>query len=288
MSFRFPEKPVLFYPSLAKEIGTDETILLALYHDYILQHGLQDKSGNLAAVLSRQEWFALAEFWDEEQLAVVTNSLVSQGQVLAAFGHGGAIKVAIPQQDPVTQAHPVEIEETVIVQEIPVVEQPPERTEISRRVQQAQPRRPGPAPTFGGSIGWSRSRHNSTDSNFSARLNEIEEKNQQLHNMFLGWRPSQTLFDMLPRHSIPAEFAESLLDEFVLYWLDKDRRESNWDQKFLAWVKREWVNKQTRDARKQLAEQGNKGVNHENTRTDPREKRKRVTAAIMDIKDTDW
>ncbi|GGK80204.1 DnaT-like ssDNA-binding domain-containing protein [Amphritea balenae] len=290
MSFRFPEKPVLFYPSLARSVGSDEAILLALYHEYLEQHGLPDQNGQAAAILSRQEWLALASFWDEEKIAMVTSSLVTQGCIQASFGHGGAIKLVLtPESSPETEVAPVEFApEPVIVQELPVVEQPPERNEISRRVHQAQARKPGPAPTFGGSIGWSRSRQATPDDDFASRLNEIEQKNQKLHSMHLGWKPSQTLLDMLPRHSIPAEFADQLLDEFVLYWLDKDRKESNWDQKFLAWVKREWVNKQTRDARKKRAEEGNKGVNHENTRTNSQDKRQRVTAAIMDIKDTDW
>ena len=307
MSFRFPEKPVLFYPSLARTAGSDEAILLALYQEYIQLHGLPDPSGHLAAVLSREEWVSLANFWDEDQLAIVTNSLVSQNYIQASFGHGGAIKITLISEHTAAEykggsqgytqdgTHVPEHIEPVVVQELPVVEQPPERSEISRRVHQAQPRKLGPAPTFGGSIGWSKSRQitpsceTTSENDFATRLNEIEKKNQKLHTMFLGWRPSQTLLDMLPRHSIPADFADNLLDEFVLYWLDKDRKESNWDQKFLAWVKREWVNKQTRDARKKRADEGtNKGVSHENARPDNREKRQRVTAAIMDIKDTDW
>ncbi len=301
MSFRFPEKPVLFYPSLARTAGSDEAILLAIYHDYIQIHGLPDKSGFPSAVLSRSEWLSLTCFWDEEKLAIVTSSLVSQGYIQASFGHGRAIKLSLAtpadqrateSSVPILQDEPVA--PPVRVQELPVVEQPPERSEISRRVHQAQLRKPGPAPTFGGSIGWSKSRQvtpsreTTAENDFASRLNEIEQKNQKLHTMYLGWQPSQMLLDMLPRHSIPQPFAEALLDEFILYWLDKDRKESNWDQKFLAWVKREWINKQTRDARKQRAEISNKGVNNEKASTDNRKKRQRVTAAIMYIKDTDW
>jgi len=309
MGFRFPEKPILFYPSLARNIGAEEAILLALYHEHIQLHGLPDRSGLLTATLNREEWIALADFWTEDHLAMITNSLVTQGYLKAAFGHGGAIRIRLSEPPrvttPVTQDVPASAQsihaepadswsqqpppEPITVQQLPVVEQPPERSEISRRVHQAQPQVRGPAPTFGGSIGWSNRRAQLSESDFATRLDEIEQKNQKLHTMFLGWRPSITLFEMLPRHSIPVEFAEQILDEFVLYWLDKDRKESNWDQKFLGWVKREWVNKQTREARSQKASQDSyKGVNHENTRTDSREKRKRVTAAIMDIKDTDW
>ncbi|MEH6576617.1 MAG: DnaT-like ssDNA-binding domain-containing protein [Amphritea sp.] len=345
MGFRFPERPVLFYPSLARAIGSDEALLFTLYHEHIQLQSTPDIEGNPSCILARQDWLAMADFWDEERLAVTTNSLVSQGYILAAFGQAGAIRISLidqpeqalndslpnqhasgqqyleqqqpsqqqPDQQYLEQQQPSQqqlerqpqdrlpqdqqyVEQwrqaapPIMVQELPVVEQPPERNELSRRVHQAQPQVRGPAPTFGGSIGWSKSRPQPGAGNiFASRLDEIEQKNQKLHVMFLGWRPSKVLFEMLPRHNIPADFAEQLLDEFVLYWLDKDRKESNWDQKFLAWVKREWVKKQTRDGReKRFAQESNAGVNHENPRTDTREKRKRVTAAIMDIQDTDW
>ncbi len=342
MGFCFPERPVLFYPSLARTIGADEALLLALYHEQVQLRGAPDVEGYPSCILHRQDWLMLADFWDEERLAITTNSLVDQGYVQAAFGQSGAVRISVvdqaapdmtpamptprvepplqePQlqasqlQEPPTQAPQTQSSQTQAhaarpastphpatwpagdpyapatpparVQTLPVVDQPP-----ARSVYQAPPQVRGPAPTFGGSIGWSKSRPQPGAGNvFASQLDEIEQKNQKLHSMFLGWRPSQILFEMLPRHSIPAEFAEQLLDEFVLYWLDKDRKESNWDQKFLAWVKREWVKKQTREAREQrFTQDSNAGVNHENPRTDTREKRKRVTAAIMDIKDTDW
>jgi hypothetical protein len=106
--------------------------------------------------------------------------------------------------------------------------------------------------------------------------------------MELGWKPSAAFFDMLSRQSITPAFAEQCLDEFILYYLDKDRKETNWDQKFLAWVKREWVHKQSREASSRANEQQPLGHSHENTRRDTRENRKRVTASIMDIEDTNW
>ena len=72
--------------------------------------------------------------------------------------------------------------------------------------------------------------------------------------MHMGWVPSELFYSMLPRHQIPREFVDTCLDEFILYYIDKERKESNWDQKFLAWVKREWVQKQTREAKTQRHE----------------------------------
>ena len=152
---------------------------------------------------------------------------------------------------------------------------------------------PGPAPTFGGSIGWAKKAQqmkNGHSDELQARFFQQEQLKKQLQGMELNWQPSENFYALLPRHNISPQFAQTCLDEFVLYWLDKDRKETNWDQKFLGWVKREWVKKQTQDGRQQRInnEQQGKGFSHENPRRDTREKRQRVTAAIMDIKDTDW
>ncbi|MCV6589300.1 MAG: DnaT-like ssDNA-binding domain-containing protein [Marinobacterium sp.] len=181
------------------------------------------------------------------------------------------------------------IEESTVAEVIPATPRVMRRRISSETLMQQR----GPAPTFGGSTGWRRPEAQQAEE--SDELHQVfhmrEEHNQKLHSMFMGWKPSDTFFELLPRHGIPNEYAEECLDEFTLYWLDKDRKESNWDQKFLAWVKREWIRKQTREARQrnQGSSETTPGVSgHENTRRDTRENRKRVTAAIMDVRDTDW
>ncbi|WP_261841941.1 DnaT-like ssDNA-binding domain-containing protein [Aliamphritea ceti] len=373
MGFRLPEKPILFYPSLAHQIGTDEALLYAVYVDRLQSRGELDSNGNLSLCLDRRDWLLLADFWNESRLANVTRSLVSHGYIQAISGDIRITLTLLPQlpdsvceelpivesQKDTTQAvtpEPEAVEQTfaaadltveassevvfeavpeflpvdtpevlpeqmppaqyqtstepeyvpptadnqyynppptppVTVQKLPVMEQPPSRDDLRqlRQHQEVQPQNRGPAPTFGGSIGWSKSRPQPGAGNlFASQLDELEQKNKKLHSIYLGWRPSQILFDTLPRHSIPADFAEQLIDEFVLYWLDKDRKETNWDQKFLAWVKREWVQKQTREAREQRYKQGESTGGVQQGQPDARQKRQRVTAAIMDIKDTDW
>lgn len=180
--------------------------------------------------------------------------------------------------------------------ELPVHDTPPPQQQNIRRVTRRRinpdnlMQQRGPAPTFGGSIGWQRDGEGGGSSDeLHQRFEMHEERNQKLQAMYVGWQPSGTFFELLPRHGIPNEFAQECLDEFTLYWLDKDRKESNWDQKFLAWVKREWIRKQTREARQRNQQSETTGnIGHENTRRDSRTNRKRVTEAIMDIKDTDW
>ncbi|MFC6669408.1 DnaT-like ssDNA-binding domain-containing protein [Marinobacterium aestuariivivens] len=225
----------------------------------------------------------------------MTDSLVRQG-CLEASCDGNLVRLRLlPERgarpEPAASQAPTPANEAV--SRLPVREAPPRP--LTKQAMRPQPQpaarmieEKGPAPTFGGASGWRRHKDE-----LQVLFEQHEVRNQQLKPMELGWRPSEAFFELLPRHQIPREYAEELLDEFVLYWLAKDRRESNWDQKFLAWVKREWVRKQSRDggardagARGEQTQQT--GYQHENTRRDSREKRKQVTAAIMDIRDTDW
>nr|WP_067298613.1 DnaT-like ssDNA-binding domain-containing protein [Marinobacterium profundum] len=408
MGYRFPEQPILFYPSLARRIGSDEALLLSIYHDRARNGGRAEPS---ELVLSRAHWLKIADFWDEDYLRSVTESLVRQGCIRASVGNA-LVRLSLEPQDVSTSraevlpeaeeaamaaplmAEPVAaststhsataapladsfntadrvdedsvhdglFEESVPLPGLdadtaaqympgsqparhsassprwdgaaraiephrqPVIEQRreqgreqtaapyadpypepsrqvppgPQADALSRLDVHDTPPRPltrqalratpqtiqarGPAPTFGGASGWRRHKDE-----LQVLFEQHEERNQQLKPMQLGWQPSETFFALLPRHNITVEYAEGLLDEFVLYWLDKDRKETNWDQKFLAWVKREWVRKQTRDGRDSGADKERQtGFKNENTRRDTREKRKQVTAAIMDIRDTDW
>ncbi|MDI3323321.1 DnaT-like ssDNA-binding domain-containing protein [Pontibacterium granulatum] len=303
MGYQIPEQPMLIYPSLAEKFGLEEALLLGIYHQLSQRMGLRLRSGT-EIKLDTQSWRQLVPFWSQDQIAMVTNSLVSQGAIDASVSKTLVKIVLLPNQG---QPAPEASEPTVVaepememVSRLQVVDQPPPLIDEPPPLGMAQPpQRPmppvqepqrqspaaqrTPAPAFGGSTGWRRHK-----SELQVIFEQHEERNQHLHTMFLGWQPTANFFELLPRHGISEEFARSCIDEFVLYWVNRDRRETNWDQKFLAWVKRDWVQKQTRDAREQRVAQQEKSFNNENSRRDTREKRKRVTQAIMDIKDTDW
>ncbi|EPJ49969.1 MAG: hypothetical protein OFPI_21570 [Osedax symbiont Rs2] len=141
----------------------------------------------------------------------------------------------------------------------------------------------GPAPSFGGSTGWKKRSSDELQQVFAQQ----EEINKQLQGMSMDWKPSSMFYTSLTRNNIPHEFANNCLDEFMLFYCDKNKKERSWDQKFLAWVKRAWVKKQSSENRA-ISSQQQTGYSHENSQRDTREKRKRITAAIMDIHDTNW
>lgn len=322
MGYQIPEQPMLIYPSLAERFGLEEALLLGIYHQLSQRTGLRLRSGQREIKLDAHSWRQLVPFWSQDQLAMVTNSLVEQGAIDASLSKT-LVKVVLIQDDQtvasstaVSQEVPEQAAESEVevVSRLSVMDQPPQLVDApplgmatppvqpnppeappasappvqaQTPVRRQQPRQAvqsrTPAPAFGGSTGWRRHK-----SELQVIFEQHEERNHHLHAMFLGWQPSSNFFELLPRQGISEEFARELIDEFVLYWVNKDRRETSWDQKFLGWVKREWVKKQTRDGREQRQAQQQTGFNHENSRRDTRENRKRVTQAIMDIKDTDW
>lgn len=305
-----PEQPFLIYPSQARAYGLEGALLLQRYQQ-LLDLLVTDPNQPMAIVISRDQWLQLVPFWEEEQLAMATGELVEHQAIDVGFLDDGQVQISrvwnAVETAPVAQPTgygpaPVEpvMEPAAASSAMPVPEVMPEVEDVDSGIQRRVARRRisretlmqqrGPAPTFGGSTGWRRPEAEEKPSDELHQVfNMREEHNQKMHPMFVGWKPSDTFFELLPRHGIPNEYAEECLDEFTLYWLDKDRKESNWDQKFLAWVKREWIRKQTREARQRNQDSSETtGAAHENPRRDTRENRKRVTAAIMDIKDTDW
>ncbi len=141
----------------------------------------------------------------------------------------------------------------------------------------------GPAPSFGGSTGWKKR----SDDELQTIFNQQEVLNKQLNPMTMDWRPSSMLYSTLSRNNIPQDFANGCMDEFILFYCDKNIKERSWDQKFLAWVKRAWVKQQSHQ-NKLNSTAPQTGLGNENSQRDSREKRKRITAAIMDIHDTNW
>ena len=112
-----------------------------------------------------------------------------------------------------------------------------------------------------------------------------------LTSMHAEWQPSTNILRMLTHNmQVSEEFAMGLRDEFVVYYMDKDRRESpgGWDQKFLKWVKKEHIQQQTAAARAQQQGQTRSYAQNEEARYHAREQRQQLTDAVLDLGNTDW
>ncbi len=55
-----------------------------------------------------------------------------------------------------------------------------------------------------------------------------------------NWSPSEDCMKVLEVTNIPVEFIESKLPEFRLYWIDAGEISTNWNNKFINFVKNSW------------------------------------------------
>lgn len=55
-----------------------------------------------------------------------------------------------------------------------------------------------------------------------------------------GWQPAEDVYEILAMASIDRAFAQSLVQEFVLYWRDSKQLHTSWNSKFLQHAKHLW------------------------------------------------
>lgn len=56
----------------------------------------------------------------------------------------------------------------------------------------------------------------------------------------IDFQPGDYFWELLAQHSIPREFANDQLPEFVLYWRERGEKRQQWGSKFLQHCIREW------------------------------------------------
>ena len=56
-----------------------------------------------------------------------------------------------------------------------------------------------------------------------------------------SWQPRESVYDVLQMANIDRQFADELLPQFVIYWLENGASHSSWSTKFLQFVKGEWA-----------------------------------------------
>ena len=93
------------------------------------------------------------------------------------------------------------------------------------------------------------------------------------------WQPSEDVFDILRMSHIEADFARSLLPEFIIYWRDSNQVHTSWNSKFLQHVKYHWAK------RHQMADTGQ---GYEGRQGTHRTGRTRDSSLEDDLTDTSW
>ena len=75
-----------------------------------------------------------------------------------------------------------------------------------------------------------------------ARKNFKLDSDIENHPMSKNWLPSDDCLKVLEVTNIPVEFVESKIPEFRLYWIDAGEISSNWNSKFINFIKNSWEN----------------------------------------------
>jgi len=92
----------------------------------------------------------------------------------------------------------------------------------------------------------------STRSGREARKPVIE--NSSITNLIpADWRPDENWIRLCKQHSIPEDFIQSLVAEFVAYWRERGQARFSWGNAFYKHVLKEWRHEQTRRGAHELA-----------------------------------
>ena len=262
--------PLTVNPQKALAFGVEKALLVELLEQFAAL--TPDTSFTISTARIQQR----CPFWSAGQIALYLEELQQAG-VFSASSEGEIWQISFSDQLPTQKGTLVTSARSDSTDRQPVLR--PEPVAPSDKIQKPQRSK---VPSFGG--GYRRS---------ASELDEIfaaaEAKKRQQIRMELDWQPTQAFFEQLQMHGIQNEFAQSCLPEFTLYYLDQSDSETTWNQKFLSWVRRAVRDEQSRTAKEQrLNNPSYSGGQNEKSRQDTRENRRRVKAAIMDIKNLDW
>ncbi|MCB1842339.1 MAG: hypothetical protein KDI09_05195 [Halioglobus sp.] len=112
-----------------------------------------------------------------------------------------------------------------------------------------------------------------------ARYTSSLEHSTEPRRISDDWRPSSDVFDILEMSHIDADFARSLLPEFIVYWKESNQTQTSWNSKFLQHVKYHWAK------RHQLAQTENTNAGYQGPGGTGRT---RDRSLREDLTDTSW
>lgn len=76
-----------------------------------------------------------------------------------------------------------------------------------------------------------------------------------LRRMERGWRPGAEALDILVRDGVARDFADSMVEEFVLYWRERGEARPSWNSAFVRWVRRGWQQRRAQSGGNGLRQQ---------------------------------
>ena len=255
--------PNLFIaPYLAQRYGLEQAFMLAVVTELV-------GAWNGQVVVEEQRLYGRALCFTRQHQGQLLSQLSAIGLLQVAPAGNGMVRIELQLE--LTQDS--KTEPFIVLEESQAIDNPV----ASER------------PSMAGFGGW---RRDAGDGDELSRLFAAKEaQHQHLCHMDIEWKPSVNIVKVLAQqHQISEAFVLGIKDEFVVYYMDKGRRETpgGWDQKFLKWVKKEQIQQQTAQARAQRQTQQQTNPSNEEARYAAKQRRRNITAKVLDINNTDW
>jgi hypothetical protein len=252
-------------PNLAQRFGLEQAAMLAVVTELVGAYKGQ-------VIVEEQRLYSRASFLSRPQQAQLLSKLSSAGVVQVAPAGQGMVRISLTLDEvnatKFDHAH-ASVEPAADVKPAPAAH--------------------APKNSLAGFGGWRREEGDGDE--LSRLFAQKEAHHQHLCKMDIDWQLSSNLVKILAQqHQISEAFALGIKDEFVVYYMDKGRKETpgGWDQKFLKWVKREQVHQQTAQARAQRQTQQQTNSSNEEAKYAAKQRRRNITENVLDINNTDW
>jgi hypothetical protein len=268
MPFSAPSLPIA--PYLAQRYGLEQAVMLAVVTELV-------GAWNGQVVVEEERLYGRALCLTRQHQGHLLSQLSSLGLLQVAPAGGGMVRIDLQLEF----KQPGSLDQAEVVFEAVVNPKPiinPVTSPVKRQ-----------GASMGGFGGWRRDEGEGDE--LSRLFAAKEAQHQHMCHMDLDWKLSANIVKVLAQqHQISEAFALGIKDEFVVYYMDKGRRETpgGWDQKFLKWVKKEQVHQQTAQARAQRQTQQQTNSSNEEARYAAKQRRRNITAKVLDINNTDW
>lgn len=223
-----PERPVQFSPSLAAVIGVEEAILLQ--HIQICAELSPSDVNELTPTLKNKsyQWTKTnvakvaqqLPFWQPSAIRRLLNNLQDLGMIALSENPNSADAVFY----------------------CAVTQQTSQQTSQQASQHQAQHSRlqntansQQPLSSFGNLTG------NTAENTFANAAGNIRENTTfGAQKISPHWRPDTATLGHLENLGVPAQFCQASIDEFILYWRERNEASHAWGSKFSQHVARRW------------------------------------------------
>lgn len=259
-----PERPLLISPTLAATIGLQETVMLHVISELLMQHPSIYRNQRRWAELDQSSLQKAMPFWSIKEIRKVQQSLLEKGlvQVMPVANQPDSGLFAInqvitenttspPKKQPAPSTNHIfkSSSSSGQLSLVPAHWQPSD--DLYQQCQQLYniPREFVEQRVKGFIINWRdrQKRQYSWHNTFLRyilkewREDQSYKKGKELEaNMSEQWQPNGDALSILEHAGINLSFIEDAVPEFVLYWRERGLVTSTWNSKFIAHIRRQW------------------------------------------------